>query len=666
MTYALNALVVVLAVAVFTSGCSKKSKSARPAGKPAAAAATAPAEELKPTDGPSRDEVIDPSEDPPARFNEAERRRFSDEGRVRSIPPDEMADAPDVDPSQIPEDGPRGDVAPEAAGPIEGTPDQCGTAFGHNSQQWAPGLPNPPSQARICTGGSNRRLEPGERFVCEGSRDLVYTDARQDGIMATAVDMVNRLPRHMDHGSRELARRIRGVKMDFGASVRAQMQLQISADNVEEIEFRGSLRSGRSQAVPMLATNAPRGLRFSALLTCADADGSCANAILRVHQLARSGKVGRVAYVVLRSGEAHVTMTEQDRKGFRQLTNPAHAEFAQYLSNTAYNTCVSILRDTINGQRQLPTCAYNRLKNICGRRAQFKRPAAQSFEFNSWSVAYGQAGFEFEMIDRGATRFRVQGPLVAGPNTPVSREALRVTGAFGSLIDRAALVANDGGGNLNLQIDFKGDASTRISVTTLNEDVRYNSEVLVSRARQMPALSEREMVSERELRAVAQRRAEVRAPRETPPRAANAPRPPAPIPAARPAAPRAANAPRPPAPIPAARPAAPAPSAAPATGRPNVATRPLPPNPTAAPRPTAAPNPTPSTPGPIVITPTAPAAPAPAGPRFEATPTPQAPATPSAPPGGVPPREQEDDEVIQPGEGELPPPPPESEGPDQN
>ncbi len=586
MAYALKTLVVVLALTVFASGCSKKSKSPRPAAKPAAAAAARPAADAKPA------EVSESAEERPSRFSESERRRFSDEGRVRSTPPEELADAPDADPN---------DGASESDGPIDGTPDQCGTAFGHNSQQWAPGLPNPPSAARICTGGSNRKLDPGERFVCDGSRDLVYTDARQDGIMAMAVDMVNRLPRHMDHGSRELARRIRGVKVDFGDSVRAQVRLQISAENVEEIDFRGSLRSGRGAGIPMLATDAPSGLRFSALLTCADADGSCSNAILRVQQLARSGKVGRVAYVVLRSGEAHVTMTEQDRKGFRQLTNPAHAEFAQYLSNTAYNTCVSILRDTINGQRQLPTCAYNRLKNICGRKAQFKRPAAQSFEFNSWAVAYGEAGFEFEMIDRGATRFRVQGPLIAGPGTPVSKEALRVTGVFGASIDRAALVANDGGGNLNLQIDFKGDASTRISVTTLVEDIRYSSEAIMARARQMPALSEREMVSERELREVTQRRSEVRAQREAPPRAARAPRPPA-------------------------RPSAPAPVPAPK-------------------------------PGPIVVAPTAPAAPAPAGPRFEA---------PSAPPGGVAPREPEDDQVIQPSAGAVPPSPPESQAPDQN
>lgn len=714
MSYLVKTIAVLASLSLVATGCSKKSGkgTARPAGAAANAKTTGapglppPADDDAPAaSSPSGNRQVSPTDSPaePSRFSESERRRADNSRYTRQADPEA---APPVvsgsgqNPGSAPVAPPEGDevadagpqpplrdepAAPsETSEPISNDP-RCGTAYEHNSAKWAPGLPNPPSQTLICTGGLDRALEREEQFRCEGNREPVYTDARQDGMMALAVELFNAIPSHLDKGSRELARRLSDVKLSLGQqSVRVKFKFRLSQEETGDVELRGQGR-GRGDSTRLQAVTAPGNYKFSGALTCADADGSCQNAMLRVHLHSRSGRVARVAYVVLRSGEAHVTMSEQDRVNFRSIQNRGHAQFAEYLSNTSYNTCAAVLREIVNGQRQLPACAYQRLKRICGRNAQFKQPSAQSFEFNSWAVAYGKSGFELEMQDREHTRFRVHGPLLASSQTPVHNRPLTVGGSFGREIKQAILVANDGGGNLNLQIDFNGDAHTRISVTTLIEDVRYNSEATTRQARRMRPMDRQEMVDEREWQEEAQERVNRQAapvpprniprtrplpppPQGTRPRAsAPAPRPAVGIgtsarpavgigtsgrPAvgigtsqrgavgtgtsarvgvgtsqpARQAAPRAQGAPRP---------GATAAPAAPATPTPRTTTRPLPAPPDVA----ATPAPTPGS-----------------GPRFESAPVAPAPLVP--PPGsGVEPRESEDNQVIQPRDADGPPMP---------
>ncbi len=681
MSFRLSAFVAVLSFTIMAAGCSKKSsKGPRAAGKPAAVAPATEVTEAPKAEVTAGEEIILEEDiarnDRPARINERERPGIDDSRRA---PAPEAVEGIESGLGEGEADGPEagGPGADTQAGPngepvIEARPEpseangvsrnsQCGTAYRRNTEQWAPGLPNAPSPVKICTGGTVKKAEEGQAFTCENNPDLVFTDARQDGLMAHAVEQANRVPKFMDQGSRELARRIREVKIDAGASsreVRAQVQILVAEKEYEKFDFRGVMQNGAA-GIRMIPLNSPRGLKFNAVLTCVGIDGSCDNVIFRLQQLTRTGKVGRIAYIVIRSGDAHVTISERDRIGYRTIENKEHAQFAEFLSNTTYNTCVSVMREVVNGQRQLPTCAYQRMKAICGKRAQFKRPAAEAFEFRSWAVAYGRSGFEFEMVDRETPRFVVKGPLVAGNATPIWPRALNVHGAFASSIDRAILVANDGGGNLNLQIDFKGgsNAHTRISVTTLIEDVRNNPEATMARARQMPALAPGDTVNEEEMRDdEREERGEPRremAPQVLPPAIAPVPR------AARAAAP--ATRPLPPRPAPkaknaqAAKPAS-APQVKAGANPPAAVEKPSLRKGTAraAAKP-AAKNNAPANTEPGKTEPAKPAVPVPAPATGTWVDVPKPAATP-----GVPAREKEDNQTVQPRDGAPQTPPPDA------
>ena len=180
--------------------------------------------------------------------------------------------------------------------------------------------------------------------------------------------------------------------------------------------------------------------------------------------------------------------------------NRRYREFAQLLANTSNNACLSILAAVESGERQLPTCAQRRLLAQCSG-LRYRNPALKSLDFRSWAVAYGRSGFEFAMFDQSqaglydftssaAARLSVRGPLVISDQIPVWDRPLRVDGVMASGIERAILVGNDGGGNLNLQVEFKGEPKsvTRVSLTTLIEDTRFNSERMVGQAAGMPGV----------------------------------------------------------------------------------------------------------------------------------------------------------------------------------
>ncbi len=239
-------------------------------------------------------------------------------------------------------------------------------------------------------------------------------------------------------------------------------------------------------------------MTFSAVVTCADLHIGCQNAVIRLQQHGQSGRVRRAAYIVHRWGDAHVTISDKDLNHYNQIENSNYRQFAQYLSNTANNACLAILASVQSGARQMPECAQRRLIAQCGRK-QWRTPGAKVFDFRSWAVAYGRSGFEFAMIDQntsqdleaaGEPRLRVRGPLIASNQLPMWNRPLNVQGYGAEGIENVALVSNDGGGNLNLQVDFKGQTKTytRVSITTLIEDTRFNVQQMVEGATQMPEL----------------------------------------------------------------------------------------------------------------------------------------------------------------------------------
>lgn len=683
-----NAKLVVslVAASVMVSACAKGRSPKGAAGKPAASARPENAGEIK-IDPPPEEKGETRAGNRPQRFsNDDEATRRFDNSRYTEVPDQDHADDGDIadnnpPPEENPNETPNEQPGEHPAGPREGKVqpgsvarqgDQCGTAFGINDEAWAPGLPEAPATQRICTGYSAGKFDDKQAFQCENNPDAVYTDAGRDGLMAMAIGQANRLPKNMDAGSRNLAKRVRDLKISAArgrGEVRAQIALLVNRGQFAKFEFRGAKSGARNErGIQMIALNAPNNLRFSAVLTCADADGGCDNSIFRLQQLNTAGKVARVVFVVNRAGKAHVSITEQDRTGDpAAIKNQAHAHFAKFLSNTVYNTCSALLREAVNGRRQMNACAVQRLKSMCGQRAAFKQPAAKDFQLRTWAVAYGRAGFEFEMIDGSMPKFLVKGPLVAKLAPPMGEGALQVSGEYAEGLEHAILVANDGGGNLNLQLSFKGATSslTRLNISSMLEGIRFGNEAVLSRANQMPTLTDADYATENDNREPAPQAAPPKGPSV---RAAGRPAPPSkaateakaevkatapavkPAPAAKPAtaqtAPKAAAA----APVtsaptggPADAPRSGAPKAKPAIAAPaapaaqapagKLVKAPLPP-----PRPKFAGDPAP-TPAAAPATPAKPAA--------QEQVAPSAPQT-SAPATGVPAREAEDNLVVQP------------------
>lgn len=383
---------------------------------------------------------------------------------------------------------------------------ECGTAYRRHSEQWFPGLPYPPAQQRICTGGKIGEVSNENLMKCDPGTGHVFTDSRQDALMALAVERFNKIPSALQIGSRELADSIRDLKVSADiyktGKVKVQFAIATGPDKYETFTLKGTLQNwrGKNRADVNLAKVKKAGLTFSGVLTCADLHIGCKNSIVRVQQHGRSGKVKRAAYIVHRWGDAHVTISDKDLNHYNQIDSDNYRAFAKYMSNTANNNCLVILGEVQNGNRQMPECAQRRLLAQCGRK-QWDSNAAKFFDFRSFAVAYGRSGFEFAIIDQDGLydfeaqsepRLRIRGPLVASNALPTWGRPLNVDGTHSSGISNVALVSNDGGGNLNLQVDFKGQSKsyTRVSVTTLIEDNRYSAEGMVQDAGQMPGLED--------------------------------------------------------------------------------------------------------------------------------------------------------------------------------
>jgi hypothetical protein len=380
---------------------------------------------------------------------------------------------------------------------------ECGTAYRRNTQAWYPGLPYPPAQQRICTGGKVGEVKQEDLYKCEPGTGYIFTDSRQDSLMAVAVERFNKIPESAQIGSRELAENIRDFKVTSDpyqtGEVKVQFALLVGEEKYETFVLKGRMREwrGKNRTDVNLRKVTKAGLTFSGVLTCADLQIGCKNSLIRLHQHGRSGKIKRAAYIVHRWGDAHVTISDKDLNHFNQIESRNYRDFAQFLSNTANNACLSILGDVQTGKRQMPECAQRRLLAQCGRK-QWQSPAAKVFDFRGWAVAYGRSGFEFNMIESGAydfekkdnVRLSIRGPLIASNQLPMWGRPLKVDGSHAEGISNVALVSNDGGGNLNLQVDFKGESKsfTRISLTTLIEDTLFNAEQMVQDASQMPAL----------------------------------------------------------------------------------------------------------------------------------------------------------------------------------
>lgn len=359
---------------------------------------------------------------------------------------------------------------------------------------WYPGLPDYPAGhpnskiSKIYTGGVS---ESGYKF----------TDGKSDELMASMVQQFNnigvrrgseRYHENVKEESKKLANRIKNVKMEVDAYSTGSIKLEVQfvdgdASNPVNTLFHGKLNANPDEGVHLDQVNikGDKDLKFSAQVFCRDQDGGCQNLIIELSQW-KDGKICRMAHIVYRSGDAHITMSESDRLHYSASPNISHQRLAEYISNTTYNAC------QVNKKRKdIPNRLTQHLLAYCGDGAYTKLPAAKTIGYETWAAAYGASGFRLTFEDKAHWtgydtngRTTISGPLVhATQKNPIFSERLNVQGTLCTYIKSAHLVNNDGGGNINLLLRLNGqeEAEMRLSVTSMIRNTIYQSSRPVER-----------------------------------------------------------------------------------------------------------------------------------------------------------------------------------------
>lgn len=355
------------------------------------------------------------------------------------------------------------------------TADQCGTPFGKEDASWYPGLPHLPARApKFTNGGILTSQESGVRF----------TDSSVDGLLNFSLDKVHALGPEAQNPSREFAMRIDDLRVETdihgSRSVFVQFRYEHKPGEFTAIKMYGQMQGDRARdRVNVKIATRGGNFRFGGRVSCADQNGACESTLVTLQRINNQGRITREASAVHRWGSAHVQVSGQDQFEWDRIQNKHHREFARYMSNTVNNSCLAALYEAKTGARKMEKCLVDRLEQECGRENRVKLPAAKTFAIRSFAVAYGRAGFEFSAVDKANSRnrsenvrFLIGGPLTIAERPPMWVNKLHVEGIAG--IERADLIMNDGGGNLNLQLVFKGQpkSHTRLSISTLFEPTR--------------------------------------------------------------------------------------------------------------------------------------------------------------------------------------------------
>ncbi len=354
-----------------------------------------------------------------------------------------------------------------------------------NDPSWFPGLPDFPAGhpnsklTKVFTGGIS-------------DDDYRFTDGKSDSVMAF---LVNRFNQVIDHGqpfefgdgvefdesigeeSKKLANRIMNVQVTTDTYSTSRLKVVISLVDGStaqpvDILLMGNIDANRKAMLVQTQIPEDKGLQFRGLAECLDRDGGCQNVRITLAQ-EKNGKYCRIAYLVHRSGDAHITMSESDRLHYSANLNINHQRLAEYIGNTAYNACLVNKRRT-----DLPNRITQHLLGYCGDSTHKKLPAAKTIGYETWAVAYGASGFSINLADEAhwtgydpGYQTTIKGPLVHASNkNPIFSKDLRVYGGtLSRYIKSAHLVNNDGAGNINLVIRTNGpdESEMRISVTSM-------------------------------------------------------------------------------------------------------------------------------------------------------------------------------------------------------
>ncbi|HMN67016.1 MAG TPA: hypothetical protein PKC28_00620 [Bdellovibrionales bacterium] len=334
------------------------------------------------------------------------------------------SNAPTFQPETTAEETPAEDETAAAgekneSGKTPSATDKCGELYEANTELWYPGLRSEPVNDPICTGGKYGEETKGvEACGIEGA--YLYTDGKNDLEMANAVKKVDQLDDRQAQ-SEEFARAVRSVKLHVGngQAILALMMETLDAKGkviTATYGLKGQVSGGQG---------ALKGKMFNATLTC-DSD-DCRIANLTVTR--ESNKGVYTMYIVYRWGQAQVNFANS------APGNKDAKAFAEFMGDYA---------------------------GECGK--------GDGFQMQTWAVAYGRAGFEFSAQEdemKGLYDFTkhtknptlsIRGPLLISNKNPMfDIKNLVIEGEMSEQVESATLVANDGSGNVNLQVKFVGE-----------------------------------------------------------------------------------------------------------------------------------------------------------------------------------------------------------------
>ena len=163
-----------------------------------------------------------------------------------------------------------------------------------------------------------------------------FTDGKSDDLMDLAIkksdetfELIRTKPENYSKDaiveSRILAKRIQDVYLSIDTYDSANISLYVKladgdTDKPIRLEFHGKLDAQRMASLNQRNIKGDKDLTFQATLSCMDSEGGCQNAIVHLQQI-NGGKICRTAYLVYRSGDAHITMSSADRLYFEASAN---------------------------------------------------------------------------------------------------------------------------------------------------------------------------------------------------------------------------------------------------------------------------------------------------------------------------------------------------------
>lgn len=355
-----------------------------------------------------------------------------------------------------------------------------------NYLQNPPGFPYPVAASPIITGG-------------ETEREYKYVDAYNDSLMKYLVNLADdQTDKNKEFGenSLRLARAISyidsKIQRDNG-KFRIVFEIK-SNERTYRIPFDNRLTANRRAVVynnEELTTYEEidrkripghRSRRFKLTMVCVDKTTGCESAIMRMDQLLLKDGVDRQKatdsdwetcrsiYAVARFGNIHLQIDEHDYKFHTSYTNINQRDFVRMLANSAHYVRY-LSKALVKLDHPYPL-----------------RPRLAKSTIESWAVAYGSAGFQINLISaralngQGLTEGNVssfRGPMLWAPDRIANDNDMYPFGdyvdqsrgamVYADMVETAKLVENDGRGQIAIVLNFHDapEASTQVNFTTL-------------------------------------------------------------------------------------------------------------------------------------------------------------------------------------------------------